>query len=228
MAAAESLSSLRVSPYFKLESQAPVIATEWPELDVALPDRGFPQGVVELAAPHALGGGTSLALALVRSVQRKDARAYCAWVDPLAELYAPAVVRAGVELDRLIVVRPPVLEAGRLAAKVVESGAFEVVVIDGLSAESCGDARRRSKVIKPDVLVRKLALSAEKRGATVLLLTDSLAPRPTTWPVALRLEIGRAPGHVSVQVTKDRRGRVSPVRAIVPIRTRPGLHHATS
>jgi hypothetical protein len=70
------------------------------------------------------------------------------------------------------------------------------------------------------VLVRKLALLAGEGGATVLLLTNASLPRAVPWPVALRLEIARAPESLSLRVAKDRRGRVGLART-VPLRTRP-------
>jgi hypothetical protein len=65
------------------------------------------------------------------------------------------------------------------------------------------------------VLVRKLALSAEASGSTVLLLTDGSRPRSIPWPVALRLELSRPTrSELVVRVAKDRRGRIGLVRTV--------------
>ena len=179
------------------------LALEWPELDALLPDGGLPRGVVELAAPHARGGATSVALAAVRAGQARGKKAWCAWVDPEGTLHAPGVIAAGVALERMFVVRAPRAGLARAALKVVASGAFEVVAIDL-------DAPPRA-----EMLVRKLALAAEPSGATVLLLTDSMRPRPVPWPVSLRLELSRPDLHtLSVRVARDRRARVTPAKAI--------------
>jgi len=215
-----ALDTLRLSLGQPVAWEQPVLASGWPELDAALPDHGFPRGVIELAAPRALGGGTSIALAVVRAAQEKDARAWCAWVDPEGTLYGPAVAWAGVDLRRLLVVRPSPKDAGRTAVKVAEAHACAVIVVDGLT-EPRGPGSKRA--LKPEILIRKLALAAERGGATLLLLTDSLAPREAPWPVALRLELGRAPGHLVVRVAKERRGRVGLAKAIVPMKTRPCL-----
>jgi hypothetical protein len=200
-----------------LEWAEPALPSGWPELDAVLPDHGFPRGVVELSARRALGGGTSIALAVVRAAQERDPRAWCAWVDDAeGTLYGPAAAWAGVDLGRLLVVRPPAKDAGRVAVKVAEARACDVIVVDGLS-------ERRDRALKPEILIRKLALAAERGGATVLLLTDSLAHREAPWPVALRLELGRAPGHLVVRVAKERRGRIGHTKAIVPMKTRPCL-----
>jgi hypothetical protein len=47
------------------------LALSWPELDDVLPDGGLPRGVIELSAPRALGGSTSVALAAVRAGQAR-------------------------------------------------------------------------------------------------------------------------------------------------------------
>jgi recombination protein RecA len=221
-----ALASLRsaLSPQsWPAEWAAPALASGWPELDAALPDNGFPRGVVELAAPRALGGGTSIALALVRAAGARDARAWCAWVDPEGTLYAPAVAAAGVELGRLLVVRPPAADAGRIAVKVAEAHAFDVIVVDGLSKAPSRRGRAAPKGVRDEILIRKLSLAAERGGSTILLLTDSLAPREAPWPVALRLELGRAPGHLVVQVAKERRGRGGLSKVLVPMKSRPRL-----
>jgi hypothetical protein len=125
--------------------------------------------------------------------------------------------------------------------KVMGAGAFEVVVVDfdavpGASSSpfsaspayaagaadakgSPGRARdpleSRKKSWAPEVLVRKLALSAESCGTTVLLLTDSTRPRATPWPVALRLELSRPNrDDLVVRVAKDRRGRIGMVKTV--------------
>jgi recombination protein RecA len=198
---------------------APALALGWPELDAALPDGGLPRGVVELAAPRALGGSTSVALAAVRSAQQRakaslarssEARGraqehgWCAWIDPEGTLYAPGVAKAGVDLARMLVVRPPRAELARVAVKVTASRAFDVVVVDFDPVEGARpvpEPEKKRKRWPPDgksapqaslaapagqqprlgqnqaLVVRKLALAAEEAGAIVLLLTDASAPR---------------------------------------------------
>jgi len=197
------------------------LVLSWPGLKEVLPDGGLPRGVVELAAPRALGGSTSLALAAVRAGQERAGGAWCAWVDPERTLYAPGVVAAGVDLARMLVVCPPRELLGRASVKIVGAGAFEVVVVDydpisgaapGVRAEA---GRGKRKTWPPEVLVRKLALAAEASGSTVLLLTDATRRRAVPWPVALRLELARpGRGDLSMRVAKDRRGRVGMAKTI--------------
>jgi hypothetical protein len=189
-------------------------------LDDALPDGGLPRGVIELSAPRALGGATSVALSAIRAAQAKDPRAWCGWIDPDATLYAPGLARAGIDLERLLIVRPPRAELGRIAVKVAAARALDVLVID---MDACGglaasqpqydrherhEPRRTQRPTEPEVIVRKLALLAEEGGARILLITDRDRPRRATWPVALRLELDRGPESLTVHVAKDRRGRI--------------------
>ncbi|HWL85801.1 MAG TPA: hypothetical protein VNO21_08370 [Polyangiaceae bacterium] len=225
---------------------------DWPRFEALLPDGGFPRGaVVELASPRVLGGATRIALGTIRAALAKDVHAFSAWVDPYETLYAPGVARAGVDLERLLVVHPPPSDLGRIAVKVVASGAFEIAVIEMAAVSGAAVPDVSAPLAKPvrgrrplpgEVMVRKLALLAEKEGTTVLLLSDSTLPRSLPWPVALRLELAcrrcsesrkdrprraeatEAPDaekphryELSVRVVKDRRGRIGAQETWIPL-----------
>lgn len=204
-----------------------VLSLGWPELERVLPDHGLPRGVVEIAAlprlhgktspsaqlcPESMrGGATTIALAAVRAVHAADPHAWAAWITPahpgMPSLYAPALVQAGVDLDRLLVVRPSPAALARTVVKVAASGAFGLLVIDAPQRHDLGGGRGAAKLQDAGaVVVRKLALAAEESGTTSLLLTSALTPRAVPWPVAMRLEVERRPDALSVRVTKDRRG----------------------
>ena len=110
-----------------------------------------------------------------------------------------------------------------MAVKLVQSRAFEVVVID-CSAPllvqppkvAGSPPRKRRPSLRPEVFVRKLAMLAEEGGSTVVLLTDTSEPRPMPWPVALRLELTRSPGSLLVKVAKDRACRLASARVAWP------------
>lgn len=212
-----------------------VLPLDWPELERVLPDHGLPRGVIEIAAlprlhgkaavgkgalgPESMrGGSTSIAIAAIRAAQAADAHAWCAWITPAREqreqedvpaLYAPALVQAGVDLERLLVVRPSPEALARTVIKVAASGAFAIAAIDLPHRHDLRTSQRSSSGVVHDagaVVVRKLALAAEESGTTSLLLTSALAQRSVPWPVAMRLEVERRPDALSVRVTKDRRG----------------------
>jgi recombination protein RecA len=208
---------------------SPPLVLSWPGLEEVLPDGGLPRGVVELAAPRALGGSTSIALAAVRAGQERSGGAWCAWIDPERTLYAPGVIAAGVDLTRMLVVCPPRVDLGRVSVKLVCAGAFEVVVVDfdaisGVRGRNTGVGAGKRRALSPEVLVRKLALAAEPSGTTVLLLTDATRARAVPWPVTLRLELTRPSRRdLSVYIAKDRFGRVGFAKTI-PFR--PLMHAA--
>ena len=220
----------------KLEDAARTsLALEWPELDALLPDHGMPRGVIELTAPRVLGGMTSIALATVRAAQRRDARAWCAWIDPEATRYGPGLVQCGVDLRRLFVVRPPRADVARVAVKLASAHAFDVIVVDidpvhgatplapPPASAARTPSRARAKTARnrrpwpSEVLVRKLALLADEAGTSILLLTDSTRLRAVPWPVALRLELTRRADAIAVRVAKDRRGRMGVAKTWVPV-----------
>jgi RecA/RadA recombinase len=205
------------------EDVSPPLVLSWAALNEVLPDGGLPRGVVEFAAPRALGGSTSIALAAVRAGQARGAKAWCAWIDPEGTLHAPGVVAAGVDLSRMLVVHPPRALVGRVALKVVGAGAFEVVVVDfdalpgaqQSPAQVSEATAGKKKGWAPEVLVRKLALAAEPSATTVLLLTDATGSRAVPWPVAMRLELSRPrKRELVVRVAKDKRGRVGVAKTV--------------
>lgn len=191
-------------------------------LDALLPDGGLPRGaVVELAVSGTAALGTSVALAACRAAQSPRAgaqalataagQAWCAFIDPTGSLYAPAAARAGVNLGRLLVLRPNAEALSRTALRLVESQAFPLVVVDlagvpgkPLDVPLAGWAR----------VVRRLAIAVEQTESMVLLLTDAAAARPLPLPVAQRFELGLLGDQLSVRVAKDRRGRIAGPRKV--------------
>jgi recombination protein RecA len=205
-----------------------------PGFEEALPEGGLLRGaVVELSLRGAAALGTLFSLAACRAAQ-SEARAlggesaWCAFIDPSGTLHGPGVVRAEVELERLLVVRPSVEALGRVALRVVESRAFDVVVVDTVGSV----AAPLNVPLGPWArIVRRLSTALEGSRSTVLLLTDQEAPKPLTLPVAQRLELCRkSERELLVTVGKDRRGLTQgphsvPVRSLVPM---PGLRRTTA
>jgi len=190
-----------------LPKKAETLALTWPELEAALPDGGLPCGVVELSAARALGGATTIATCAVRAAQTRTPEAWCAWIDSGATLHAPGLATRGVDLARLFVVRPARKDLQRVAIKCAQSGAFDAIVVD---VDPIGESGARKK--NDALFVRKLAIAAEKSGATVILIVDSRAHKFEPWPVALRIELEREPSALFVRIGKDRHGRANPAK----------------
>jgi recombination protein RecA len=231
-----------------LEPRAKALPLALGEVNDVLPEGGLPRGgVVEIASPRGLARATSIALAACAGAQA-EARlrggeetegAWCAWIDPMGSLYAPAVARAGVDLARLLVVRPPICARAlcghppaqprsaqeppsatlaRVAVRMATSRAFLVLVIDAVGVPGAWQGEDLARWVN---VVRKLALAMEGSDGAVLLLTDRLAARPMPLPVAMRIEVERpAEDRLTIRVAKDRRGRVT-APAPVPLRAEP-------
>jgi RecA/RadA recombinase len=195
-------------------------------IDGVLPDGGFPRGaVVELASPGGLARSTSVALAACASAQsaarlrggEATAGAWCAWIDATGTLFAPAVQRAGVDLSKLLVVRPPSDSLARVAVRIAASRVFSIVVID---AAGVPGALARQRLDKWGTAVRRLSLAIEGSETSVLLLTDSRARRSMPLPAAMRIELDRpAANRLNLRIAKERHGRIAQPRPILIPRT---------
>lgn len=195
----------------------PGLSLGHPEIDALLPDGGlFRGGVVEVVA----GTGapvTTLLLGACRVLQAQasdsmGAGGFCAFVDPTGTLHAPGLVKLGVRLDRLLIVRPPLEALPRTALRLAKSRAFELVVIDTVGVP--GQPLRIP--LKAWVRhVRRLSLEVERSKQSIVLITDLNAPRDLPLPVSQRIEIGRpALDRLSVRIAKDHRGRLLQSRQV--------------
>jgi recombination protein RecA len=176
-------------------------------IDEALPDAGLPRGgVVELCAPSGLACATRLALSACASAQREGGGVWCGWIDGSRTLYAPGVAQAGVALDRLLVVRPPARDLGRVAVRLAASHVFSLIVIDrcGVPGAIFSEAPKG----RWSTVVRRLALAAEHDETTIVLLSTTEQAKRDSLPIASRIELGRpAPDRLGLRISKDRRHR---------------------
>jgi hypothetical protein len=199
-----------------------------PALDVVLPQGGLPQGsVIELQVQGASGAATSFALCACRAAQRAGERwqsgqrtesplPWCAFIDPGASLFAPGVARLGVELSRLLVVRPEPEAVERVAIRIAEAKAVSLLVIDLRGTlDSRGRACERASSQRWQRTIRRLALAVKRLTTTVLLITPAERRTGLPLPVAMRLEFARAAAEsFEIGVGKERSGRVSSPRVI--------------
>ncbi len=158
------------------------LPTGLPDLDALLPGGGLARGAVtELVAPRGLGLSTALAMHVVALAQQ--AGGWAAAIDPACTLHGPGVAAHGVDLARLLVVRPPLEGAARAALRVAAAGpAVLVVDVGGVPGA------RLTDTLAPWVaLVRRLATAGA--DTVTLLLTHRDASRALPLPVASRLEL---------------------------------------
>lgn len=198
-------------------------------LNRVLPDHGLPRGsVIELSIHGGSALGTSLGLAACRAAQQSAVERggkvpWCAFLDPGATLYAPGVAAAGVDLERLLVVRPSLEALSRVALRIVESAACVVTVIDLLGVPGQPLSVNLTAWLR---VVRRLAMGVDGTPNSVILLTDAAEQRPLPLPVAQRIELERpSEGKLSVRIVKDKHGRISSPRSIAWVRSGPAWNH---
>jgi protein ImuA len=171
------------------------------EVDALLPGGGFPRGALTQLAGGPASGKTLLALSALAAATAEGG--LTAFVDGQGELYPPSAGAVGLDLERLLVVRPPDATppgaargggparpagpAGRrreetlaglwAAEALLGSGAFAAVAVD---VPLSGLAPARA-----EAMLRRLAAAAEKGGAVGLWLGAS----GCRVPAAVRLEL---------------------------------------
>ena len=140
---------------------------------------GFPCGALSELRGGPASGKTAVALSVVAGVARSSRGALSAWVDGRGELYPPAAAAMGVDLARLLIVRPGGGEAGARAAlwaaeALLGSGAFAAVTVD---LPALDRVPRGS-----EAALHRLLTAAERGGAAGLWLSP---PEPVVRPPAL-------------------------------------------
>lgn len=169
----------------------PSHVTGFAALDAALPAGGWPVGGVAelLVGAHGIGEA-SLLLPALRTLTR--AGRWVAFVRPPHEPYAPALVNAGLDLERLLVVdAPDDAEALWSAERLLRSGSVAAVVS---WVDRTTPARQR-----------RLQLAAETGGAWGTVYRPASAAAEHS-PVALRLTLAVRDGRLDVELIKARGG----------------------
>jgi protein ImuA len=175
-----------------------VVASGLSQVDGVLPGGGFRRGAIAELCGGPASGKTAVALSVFAALSPEE---LFAWVDAKGELYPPAAAARGVDLGRLLVVRPPLSPSGAAPAAVgppwraalwaaealLASGAFGAVAIDVALPRAVPGA---------DAAARRLQVAAERGGAVGLWLSPSTLPAGLRLPAALRLEVSTLGGRL--------------------------------
>jgi protein ImuA len=165
----------------KASKAAPALATGLPALDCLPPGSGFACGAVHEVLSE---GGSALLLPLL--IAREAAkRGWVVWCDLLGEFYPPAAAALGIELSRLLILRPSNAQEETWAAT-------ECLRCNGVSA--CVASTKTLSFLQ----ARRFQLAAERGGGIGLLLRPAEAVSQPY--AAVTRWLGRsAPGERKVQ-----------------------------
>ncbi|MBX5482800.1 MAG: recombinase RecA [Myxococcaceae bacterium] len=186
----EEIRRLQAAP----RSYLAVLRTGVKAFDALFPEGGLPLGAAVELWGEAASGRTSLALRAVAAAGREQRLS--AWVDGPRELYPPAASALGVDLSRLLIVRPQA--PGKLvwtAVQLLRSGAFACVVLD---LTHTGVRLQLSEG-------RKLQDAAQKGGTLLVLLTPKNAPGDGLMRLATEAE---GVTGLKVELVRSRRGAI--------------------
>lgn len=215
MAGAAALDALRAR-IRALEGGAPIRRRRAPcgveALDALVGGLPTP-GILELSGHDGSGRAR---VALAAAARATSAGRAVAWVDPLRRFYPPGAVDHGVDLDRMLLVRPP--EDGSspwawTSEQLLRSGCFPLVVVDLPSAH--GGARERTGTSRRS-LAHAWARAAEHGGSTAIVLVRRSMRE---LPADVRLSVGAG----RLFVLRDRERLSGGERALPewPLRARP-------
>jgi protein ImuA len=174
------------------------LSSGFPELDARLAGGGWPKvGLVEILATHLGSGELRLLLPLLAMMTHRSQARWCTWIAPPLNPYAPALAACGVNLARILVVRPskgPQWAPEWATEQALISGACDVVLT------------WISQPLKPRI-VRRLQL-ATQRGRTLAFLLRPWSARVAQEPshALLRLGIEPQPEGVRLNILKSRGG----------------------
>jgi cell division inhibitor SulA/protein ImuA len=179
----------------------------WPTaslIEVLLDSPGLGRGAAGLGPGAAGLGEIQLFLpALVECQRKRDGDSpWIVWIAPPHEPFAPALAQQGIELRRLIVVRPAsAVEALWAAEQALSSGVCAAVLLWLKGTD--------------DRWLRRLKLAAEAGGALGVLFRPE-RHRFESSPASLRLLLTRGDREPRLEIIKVQGGRPGPVESIEP------------
>ena len=217
--------ALRRAPAPEMQDSPARLSTTFPALDVALSDGertpgGIPSGrLTELSGP-ATSGKVTLAAKVLAAAHAKRG-ALVAWVDLGRTCDPDYFQRCGLDLDRLLVVRPEDgLDALAITLHLVESNTLAGLVFDSLS-----DLPPRHDSHIAGLLERLATVVVRTKTAVLFLAEERAEGQPLAHLAALRLHLtrerwltehGDVRGYeAQVEILKHRHGRSG---ARIPIR----------
>ena len=179
---------------------AEVLASGYEALDRHLPGGGWPQGALtEILVDHYGIGELRLLMPALAALSTADNSidysepGWIAWVSPPFQPYPPALQQWGVDLSRMLIVRP------KDASEMLWSAE------QALSSGTCAAVLLWSDTLD-DQASRHLQLAAEKGNSWAIAFRPPSARRQPS-AAALRIELLPGPEGTRVSILKSRGGR---------------------
>jgi cell division inhibitor SulA/protein ImuA len=149
-------------------------------------------------------GELSLLMPALTLLSRESTKRWIVWIAPPFIPYAPALLRYGVDLDRVLLVHPGDVKKDALWAveQVLRSGS-SVAVLAWLADATSTDLRR-------------LQLAAEEHACWTVLFRAAATLQQSS-PAALRLKLSRTAEKVRVDIVKCRGRRPGTVDLEFPL-----------
>ncbi|MFL6547349.1 MAG: translesion DNA synthesis-associated protein ImuA [Povalibacter sp.] len=167
-------------------------ATGFPQLDAALPNRGWQSGTLVELIPTDIGIG-ELRLLMPALARMTQSDRHVALIAPPFVPFAPALIQHGVRLDRLLVIQAPKNEDALWALEQV------------LRCNSFGAALAWPTSVK-DKEIRRLQLAAETGRSIGFIYRAPHAARNAS-PAAMRLSLQATGSELKIDILKCRGGR---------------------
>jgi len=176
------------------------LATGYAELDRHLPGGGWPPAsLTEILTGHYGIGELRLLMPALARLSTESPQhdftepGWLAWVAPPFQPYPPALQQCGIDLSRMLIVRP------KNASEILWSAE------QALSSGTCAAVLLWPETLD-DQASRRLQLAAEK-GRSWAIAFRPLAARQQNSAAALRLELDSSGQGTRVQILKSRGGR---------------------
>jgi len=181
----------------------------YPKLDRHLPGGGWPlHALTEILLGQYGMGELQLLMPALSRLSRSEPQSdrsteageagWITWINPPFEPYPPALLQWGVNLARVLLVRPKTADEALWAAE------------QALSSGNCAAVLLWSNALD-DTASRRLQLAAEK-GCSWAIAFRSLKARTQSSAAALRLELMAGTDGTDVSILKSRGGRPAIVR----------------
>jgi hypothetical protein len=181
----------------------PVWSTGSSSLDARLPGGGWPTAsLIEVLLDETGLGEVQLFLPALVACQQSTTSGggdapWLVWIAPPHEPYAPALAQQGIELRRLLVVRPSTATEALWAAEQALSSGVCAAVLLWLKGTD-------------DRWLRRLKLAAEAGGSLGVLFRPE-RHRFESSPASLRLGLSRGEHETRIDLLKVQGGRPGPV-----------------